>query len=274
MGFGVKWRSWRLECLSTARAAVIINGSSSNKLKFRRGLRQGDPVSPFLFILVIEVLHLALDKAAEVGLIEGFNNVIHEMNFSHLQFADDTILFLKADDKEVTNVKYILRVLEIFSQLSINFKKSCLVGFEVEEELLFRLAAICKCKIGLLLFNYLGILLGANLKRLATWELITDRVRKKLSGWKCRSLTWAGRVILINAVWSSLPIYFMSLFQALVTVIKKIYKIRRNFFWGNMGGKKKMVRIRWETICKPKIKGEAGMANLGVKNKALLAKWS
>ncbi|KAA3463549.1 LINE-1 reverse transcriptase isogeny [Gossypium australe] len=166
IGFGEKWRGWMLECLSTARAAVIINGSSSNEFRFRRGLRQGDPLSLFLFILVTEVLHLALDKAAELGLIGGFNNVIHGMSFSHLQFADDTILFLKVDDKE------------IFSGLCINFKKSCLVGFEVEEELLFRLATSCKCEIGSLPFNYLGIPLGANLKRLATWEPIIDRVRK------------------------------------------------------------------------------------------------
>ncbi|KAA3481604.1 Retrovirus-related Pol polyprotein LINE-1 [Gossypium australe] len=110
------------------------------------------------------------------------------MKFSYLQFADDSILFLKADDKEVTNVKYILRVFEIFSGLSINFNKSCLVGFEVEEELLYRMAAICKCKIGALPFNYLGIPLGANPKRLSTWEPIIDRVRMKLLGLKCRSL--------------------------------------------------------------------------------------
>ncbi|KAA3488096.1 LINE-1 reverse transcriptase isogeny [Gossypium australe] len=100
MGFREKWRGWMLERLSMARAAVIINGSLSNKFRFHKGLRQGDPLSPFLFILVTEVLHLALDKAAELGLIEGFNNVIHGMIFSHLQFAHDTILFLKADDKE------------------------------------------------------------------------------------------------------------------------------------------------------------------------------
>ncbi|KAK5837395.1 hypothetical protein PVK06_013205 [Gossypium arboreum] len=76
MGFGEKWRSWMLECLSTARGAVIINGSSSNEFRFCRGLKQRDPLSPFLFILVTEVLHLALDKASEEGLIKGFNDVI------------------------------------------------------------------------------------------------------------------------------------------------------------------------------------------------------
>ncbi|KAH1033528.1 hypothetical protein J1N35_045702 [Gossypium stocksii] len=82
----------------------------------------------------------------EEGMIEGFNNVILGMNFSHLQFADDIILFLKAYVNEVTTVKYTLWVFEIFSGLSINFNKSCIVGFDVEEELLYRMAAICKSK--------------------------------------------------------------------------------------------------------------------------------
>ncbi|KAK5837396.1 hypothetical protein PVK06_013206 [Gossypium arboreum] len=136
------------------------------------------------------------------------------------------------------------------------------------------MAAICKCKIENLPFNYLGVPLGANPKRLATWEPIIDRVRKKLSGWKCRSLSWAGKVVLINVVLSSLPICFMSLFHAPVTVIKRIDKIRRNFLWGNTDGKRKMARIRWNIVCKPKVKGRVGVANLEVKNKALLAKWS
>ncbi|KAA3478413.1 LINE-1 reverse transcriptase isogeny [Gossypium australe] len=124
MRFGDKWRGWMLECISTARAAVIIIGSSSKEFGFRRGLQQGDLLSPFLFILVMEVLHLALDNVVELGLIVGFKNIIHGLSFSHLQFTDDTILFLKADEKEVSNVKHILRCFEIFSGLGINFKKS------------------------------------------------------------------------------------------------------------------------------------------------------
>ncbi|KAK5786883.1 hypothetical protein PVK06_041531 [Gossypium arboreum] len=115
MGFGDKWRGWMMECISTARAVVIINGSSSKEFSFHRALPQGDPLSPFLFILVTEALHLALDSVVEMGLIKGFKNIISGLKFSHLQFADDTILFLKADDNKVSNMKYILRCFEIFS---------------------------------------------------------------------------------------------------------------------------------------------------------------
>lgn len=155
----------------------------------------------------------------------------------------------------VRNSKYILRCFELFSGLSINFGKSCLVGFGVDEEFLSLMAAACKCKIGFFPFNYLGIPLGADPKNISSWNGIVDRVERKLSGWNSRSLSWAGRVVLINSVLSSLPIYFMSLFQALVIVINKIDKIRRNFLWGSARGRQKLVKVKWKQICMPKVKG-------------------
>ncbi|KAA3471418.1 LINE-1 reverse transcriptase isogeny [Gossypium australe] len=104
----------------------------------------------------------------EVGLIKGIYHVLPDQFVSHLQFADDTILFLKAKKEVVHNVKYILRCFEIFSGLSINFKKSCLVGFRTNEEFLWRMVAICHCNIGNLPLSYFGIPLGANLRRVVT----------------------------------------------------------------------------------------------------------
>ncbi|TYJ28564.1 hypothetical protein E1A91_A06G008500v1 [Gossypium mustelinum] len=215
-----------MECVTTVRAAILVNGSATKEFKFGRGLRQGDPLSPFVFILITEVLHLLMEKTEVLGFIEGIHGL-----------ADDMILFLKAE--EMT-----------FSGLSINFKKSCIVGFGVNEEFLYHLAALCKCKVGVLPICYLGIPLGADSRRVATWDVVVEKFRKKLAGWKCRML-------------SSLPIYFMSLFQAPVSVIKRIDKIRRNFLW-----------VNWKQICRPKENGGARVVNLEIKNKALLAKWS
>lgn len=105
----------------------------------------------------MEVLHLLITKAGELGLIEGIHEVILGQDISHLQFADGTILFLKVEENVVENMKDILRCFEMFSRLSINFKKSCMVRVGVKEEFLCRMATICKCKIGELHFEYLGI---------------------------------------------------------------------------------------------------------------------
>ncbi|KAH1040657.1 hypothetical protein J1N35_042400 [Gossypium stocksii] len=211
-----------MECVSTARAAVLVNGAVTNEFRMYR---------------------------------------------------DDTILLLRVKEKVVRNSKYVLRCSELLSGLSINFLKSCKVGFGVEEEFLFRIAAICKCKIEFLPFNYLGIPLGADPRKILSWSGIVDRVERKLLGWKSRSLSWAGRVVLINSMLSSLPIYFMSIFQAPVAVINKTDKIRRKFLWGSEGGRQKMAKVKWKQIYTPKEKGGAGVVDLRVKNKTLIAKW-
>ncbi|KAH1038448.1 hypothetical protein J1N35_040191 [Gossypium stocksii] len=200
---------------------------------------------------VTELLHLLFGEAENLRVIEGFKEVIRGHLISHLQSTDDTILFLRADEDV----------------------KSCLVGFDVEEEFMFKMVAICKCKIEALPFMYLGNPLGANPKKISTWDSIVEKVETKLVGWKCRSLSWAGRVVCINVVLSSLPIYYMSIFQAPITVIKKIDKIRRNFLWGGVGGRRSMVKVNWNLIYLPKAKGGAGVIDLRVKNKSLLTKW-
>ncbi|KAK5786930.1 hypothetical protein PVK06_041580 [Gossypium arboreum] len=86
-------------------------------------------------------------------------------------------------------------------------------------------------------------------------------------------MSWATRIVLVNAVLSSLPIYFMSLFQAPVSVIKRIGKTMRNFLWGGLDGKLKMAKVNWKQICRPKENEGARVVNLEIKNKALLAKW-
>ncbi|KAH1064296.1 hypothetical protein J1N35_029283 [Gossypium stocksii] len=160
-----------MEYVSTARAAVLVNGTVTNEFRMFRGLHQGDSLSPFLFILVTEVLHLLLGEAEELGVIEGFKDVIPRLS------------------------------------------KSSLVGFDTEEEFVFRMVVVCKCKIGDLMFSYLGIPLGADPRRLSSWDGIVERVERKLVGWKTP-----------------------------IAVIKNIDKIRQNFLWGSVRGRRKMAK--------------------------------
>lgn len=105
------------------------------------------------------------------------------------------------------------------------------VGLGVEEELLYKFTALCKCKIGALPLSYLGIPLRAYLRRISIWDAIVEKFKKKFLGWKSRSLSFAASIMHINYVLYSLPIFFMSLFKAPVIVIKRIDKIRRNILW-------------------------------------------
>lgn len=147
------------------------------------------------------------------------------------------------------------------------------MSFGTNEELLWPLAVLCRCKIGKLSLHYLGILLGVNLRKVATWEPTVEKFKKRLGGWKCRTLSFTAIVVLINLVLLALPIYFMSLFQALTTVINSIDRIRRQFLWG-CSNNKKMERVCWDKVCLSKKLEGIGVVNLKVKNRTFMVKCS
>ena len=107
MGFGCKWRHWIQKCVSSAKVSVVFNGTPLQPIKMQRGLRQGDPLSPFLFVIIAEVLNKMMQKAAETGLIRGLIIGSDKVQLTHLQFADDTLVFCEAEEKIVKTVKAI-----------------------------------------------------------------------------------------------------------------------------------------------------------------------
>jgi len=98
MEFGVKWRKWIESCITTSRISILFNGCPCKPFKMGRGLRQGDPLSPFLFVLVVEVLNRVLIKAANMGLFKELQIGSHRETLTHLQFANDTLLFCEANE--------------------------------------------------------------------------------------------------------------------------------------------------------------------------------
>ncbi|WJZ84256.1 hypothetical protein VitviT2T_003869 [Vitis vinifera] len=114
-GFSLKWRSWIRGCLSSSSFAILVNGNAKGWVKASRGLRQGDPLSSFLFTLVADVLSRLIIKAEETELTKGFFVVRNRTKVSLLQFADDTIFFSKASLEHLQNLKIILLV---FGQVS------------------------------------------------------------------------------------------------------------------------------------------------------------
>nr|GEX39170.1 RNA-directed DNA polymerase, eukaryota, reverse transcriptase zinc-binding domain protein [Tanacetum cinerariifolium] len=89
MGFSEKWMKWILGCLYSATSSVLINGSPTREFNIKRSLRQGDPLSPFLFIITMEGLHVVVEYAMAAGLYRGFK--VNTLRLSHLFFADDAL---------------------------------------------------------------------------------------------------------------------------------------------------------------------------------------
>ncbi|GKV07275.1 hypothetical protein SLEP1_g19071 [Rubroshorea leprosula] len=233
MGFGDKWRKWIRECLSTARISVLINGSPTKEFSVSKGLRQGDPLSPFLFLLVGEGLCGLVKKAECEGMLRGVEIGRGGVVLSLLQFADDTVFIGTADAENVRVVKAILLWFELISGLKINFSKSHLYGFNISEGWLQGAADMLHCGVGKVPFIYLGLPVGGNPGRKRCWKSVIERFHQKLATWKSPLLSFGGRITLIN----SIP-------------------------W-----------VSWECMCAEKGKGGLGVVDLERKNGALLGKW-
>jgi hypothetical protein len=107
-GFGEKWCSWIAHCISSVRFSVLVNGTPSGFFSSSRGLRQGDPLSPLLFVFVMEALGRMLSAAVSGGLLDGFS--VGNAAFSHLLFADDTLIFCDASSAHLRHLQELILV--------------------------------------------------------------------------------------------------------------------------------------------------------------------
>ena len=132
IGFGDNWRSWIRACLYSARTSVLINGSPTPEFSLGRGLRQGDPLSPFLFILIMEGLHLTLDAATRSQNILGVT--IGETIFSHFFFADDVVILTEWGRNDLESITNSLHSFYLALGLKLNISKSNLYGVGISED--------------------------------------------------------------------------------------------------------------------------------------------
>ena len=179
MGFDCKWMAWINWCISTASFSVHINDCLVGFFNHTRGLRQGDPLSPYLFVLGMEVFSLLVDKVISGGFLIRYNLKGRNgdaMNLSYLLFENDTLVFYSAFEDQMVYLSWILLYFEALSRLKFNLEKSAilLVGDVVNIE---QLACELGCKAGTLPSTHLGLLpLGIRQNSLRVWEGIEERL--------------------------------------------------------------------------------------------------
>ena len=231
MGFGLKWRGWIKACVTSVHFSVLVNGSPKGFFESSHGLRQRDPLSPLLFLLLMEVLSRILKKTKENNLIRGFQ--VGAMNsvgvqISHLLFTDDTILFCDASREQLMSIRLALSCYQAFTGLKVYVGKSEIVPVG-EVNNLVALGSILQCREGSLPMKYLGMPLGTSFKTASIWNPILEKMEKKLSRWKRLYLSKGGRLTLLKSTLSSLPTYFLSLFTIPKVVVARMESIQRNF---------------------------------------------
>ncbi|XP_019184158.1 PREDICTED: uncharacterized protein LOC109179042 [Ipomoea nil] len=273
LGFDDRWVQLVMLCVRSVRYKVLINGRPSEEIVPTRGLRQGDPLSPYLFIICAEGLSLLLQDSQTRGLIHGCRVARGAPSISHLFFADDSLLFFKANLQETMEVKRCLGVYEAYSGQAVNFNKSS-ISFsrntrnEVKDLLAGALGVAQADDFG----KYLGLpsVIGRNKK--LVFAYIEQKMKQRFGTWNKRLLSRAGKEVLMKSVAQAMPTYTMSIFLIPKTLCASLERLMNRYWWGRNVREDSIHWLAWDRMCMPKKFGGLGFKRLHEFNLALLAK--
>jgi hypothetical protein len=271
-GFDQSWVTWIVNLTSSAFFSLLINGVPSRPFSPSRGIRQGDPLSPFLFIILAEGLSRSIHAAIENNLLTGLP--LHGISppISHSQFVDDTLLMGSPTVREANSILDILQTFSDASGLDCNKDKSQIFFFNTPLPIQRHISGILGFNRSSLPSKYLGIPLIDNALRNSSWEHLLSSFSKRLSSWTYRALNLPSRLTLLQAVLQALPIYSFSALAAPKFVLTTIKSLQRNFIWQGLNTGKKIALVSWDKLCRPKEQGGLGLRDPFIMNKVLSAK--
>ncbi|XP_062114704.1 uncharacterized protein LOC133825827 [Humulus lupulus] len=270
--FPGRFIKWIMVCLRGSSYCILINGQLHGNFKGGKGLRQGDPISPLLFVLVMEYLTRALHEATKRKDFR-FHPLCKSLNITNLCFADDLLLVCKAHDKSIQILHQIFRTFSIASGLNINQGKSRIYfgGISAaEKEKLLSLTSMTEGQFPLM---YLGIPLRPTKWKAMDCDLIISKIRQRLHSWASHNLSYAGRVQLIQSALLGIRNFWMSIFLLPQKVIREIDSLCRNYLWGGNGFRSKFHLASWDLVCRPKSYGGLGFKEGTLWNKINLARY-
>ncbi|GJW58178.1 RNA-directed DNA polymerase, eukaryota, reverse transcriptase zinc-binding domain protein [Tanacetum coccineum] len=238
----------------------------TKEFQFFKGLKQGDPLSPFLFILIMESLHFSFQRVVDIGMFNGIK-LSSSLSISHMFYANDVVFVGQWCDGNITTLVHVLECFYRASGLRINMSKSKIMGVLVDSDKVKCVVSKLGCLILKTPFSYLGSKVGGSMSRVHAWNEVVDRVKNRLSKWKMKTLSIGGRLTLLKSVLGSMPIFHMSIFRVPLTVLRTLESIRSHFFKGQDINSKKASWVNWEKVLAPKEKGGLGVSSLYALNR-------
>jgi hypothetical protein len=273
LGFVERWIQLIMGCVQSVSYSIIINGSPVGDIQPSRGICQGDPISPYLFLICAEALSALLQQAEKNGVISGVPTSPRGPKLSHLFFTDDSIIFCNANSVEWRRIMRILGIYEKGSGQKLNLQKTSLffsrnTSMERRQEIL-RLSRLSETH---QIDTYLGLPSFVGRSKEQAFSFIKDRVWKKISNWKNSFLSQAGKEVLLKAVIQAIPTYCMGVFQLPISLCKDINSMMQNFWWSQLNKKSRIHWLSWDRMGRSKSVGGMGFRDLVLFNKAMLAK--
>ena len=273
MGFNYLWISWIMGCVTSVSYSVLINGQPFGYITPERGIRQGDPISPFLFVLCTEALIHIIQKAEYNKKITGLQFNSSGPTVNHLLFVDDTLLFCKATKEDCEGIMSCLSQYGQISGQIINLQKSSITfGDKVEEDM----KQWIKNRSGIQLEGgsekYLGLPESLKGSKQELFGFIKESLQSRLSGWYAKTLSQGGKEVLVKSIAMALLVHAMTCFKLPKTLCTKLTSVILDFWWNSLQHSKKIHWIGAKHLILPKCLGGFGFKDLQCFNQALLAK--
>ncbi|XP_043696713.1 uncharacterized protein LOC122647354 [Telopea speciosissima] len=271
MGFSDKFIGWVKACVTTPMFSVLINGSPAGFFGGGRGIRQGDPLSPYLFTLAMEAFSGIMRRLEIDGQIKLLPRC-KSFHLSHIIFTDDLMIFVKGNRDSISASLGRLDEFAALSGLQLNRSKSSIIlgGLTQASSLeLLDLTGFSETKLPI---RYLGVPLVSGRLSMKDCSPILDLVRRKLEGWKARFLSYAGHLQLLSSVLQGSYIYWAGIFGLPGNVVTKLESMFSNFLWSGPSLERKTHFISWDAVCKPKSEGGLGIKRVKEMNIAGITK--
>jgi hypothetical protein len=231
MGFAPGWIKLIMMCVTSAHYAILVNGIPMGKIIPTRGIRQGDPISPYLFFICAEVLSSSLIKADREGVLEEVPTSKRGPRLNYLFFVDDSLLFCRADLGHWSRLSNLLKVYELASRQKLNTSKTAIffsrnTSQEIKKSILAEAKIPCSQRYD----KYLGLPALVGKSQTREFKSIIDKVWKQMQDWKLKLLSQAGQKILLKVIIQVIPTYCISVFMLPKTLCSKINSMMQQFW--------------------------------------------
>lgn len=271
LNFPVHFINIIMQCLHTTKFSLLINGRPRGFVVSKRDLRQGDPVSPYLFVIVMEYFSRMLSSVHNERLFK-FHPKCKATRLTHLFFADDIMMMAKADRYSPIILKNLVDRFGSVSGLKINLQKSQIFFCGVNDSMKNYLLQELGFSEGILPIRYLGLPLIASKLSVRDCKPILDKIRSRITSWSARLLTYAGRVTLVKSVLFHYQVFWSNIFLLPAKVLKQMDQMCRSFIWNGKLDQRSIFPVSWEQVCCPKEEGGLNVVQIRTWNRAACAK--
>ncbi|KAJ9536532.1 hypothetical protein OSB04_un000284 [Centaurea solstitialis] len=271
-GFHPVFCKWIDEMLNTSSFSIALNGDTFGFFKGARGLRQGDPISPYLFTIVMEGFSIILRSCIAEAENFHYHQGCEELSITHLCFADDLFVFTGGDLASIEVLKRALDRFRLFSGLEPNLSKSEVFFSNVSHEDRTVILNHLPFQTGTFPIRYLGVPLSPVSLRVSDFAPLVNKVKNRIHNWKAKFLSFGGRKQLIVSVLQSMQLYWMSIYVLPSGVVHELESCFRDFLWTQGSSSKGKCKIAWNVVCRPINSGGLGFKRLALWNRAFLAK--